>query len=171
MNTIVIAVDGCSKTNDRSSEDTRGSFGVFIGPGSTRNSWGCLTGEYQTNSHAELEAVKQGLATIHRMYHVGDLGDFNYRELMIKTDSEYVHNTFSDWIWNYVKNGFRRKNGKPAEHSELISEIHTMICEMEGPMNMAVRFWKVPRKLNMEADRLANKAFCMEVGHSESDSD
>jgi len=79
-----------------------------------------------------------------------------WREVILKVDSDYVARSLSEWIWSWEKNGYVTRKGTPVEHGDLIREIHATINSMEE--EMAVRFWRVGREWNSEADALVNHA-------------
>ena len=70
--------------------------------------------------------------------------------------------TFDEYIWDWEKKGWTKSGGKTPEHLALIQDIHRMICDLEK--NGAVRFWRVDRKWNTDADALANQALDLGAG-------
>jgi ribonuclease HI len=108
----------------------------------------------QTSSRAELEAVRNALGIVQGMKKAGELD--GWREVILKVDSDYVARSLSEWIWSWEQNGYVTRKGTPVEHGDLIREIHATINSMEE--EMAVRFWRVGREWNREADALVNHA-------------
>ncbi|OAP58751.1 hypothetical protein AYL99_07841 [Fonsecaea erecta] len=155
MRTIVIAVDGGSRGNNRNDPKSRAAYGVFFGPNCPRNTHGLVSQSApQTSSRAELEAVRKALELVQGMKQAGEIED--WREVIIKLDSDYVAKSLSEYVWIWEKNGFKTKNGAPVEHGDLIREMHDTITQLE--QNGAVRFWRVGREWNREADALVNQA-------------
>lgn len=108
----------------------------------------------QTSSRAELEGVRKALETVQNMRRAGELQ--GWREVIIKLDSDYVAKALSEWIWKWEENGFINSKRRTVEHAYLIREIHQTISKME--QEMAVRFWRVGREWNQQADALVNRA-------------
>jgi ribonuclease HI len=157
MHSVVVSVDGGSRGNDSKNSESRAAYGVFFGSGCAFNQCGLLAHRVaQVSGRAEMEAVRQALLAVLRRRKAGEIDGF--REIILKTDSTYVANTFDDWVWAWKENGWRRKNGEKIKNLDLVKDIHTIICKMEAD-NMAVRFWRVDRQWNMEADALVNEAF------------
>ncbi len=155
MRTLVISVDGGSRGNNRLDPKSRAAWGVYFGPDCPRNAWGLLDRAVpQTSSRAELEAVRNALGIVQGMKKAGELD--GWREVILKVDSDYVARSLSEWIWSWEKNGYVTRKGTPVEHGDLIREIHATINSMEE--EMAVRFWRVGREWNSEADALVNHA-------------
>ncbi|ESZ90987.1 hypothetical protein SBOR_8621 [Sclerotinia borealis F-4128] len=158
---LVVAVDGACPHNG-SDLAKKSSFGIFFGQNSTFNL--CETierpeGELHTNNYAELMAVYRALKL------VGDSSlleswraqDGEGLTAMIMTDSAYVSNSFTTWIWKWRENGFRNAKKETVVNCELIIKIDELIGNL-GKRNINVRFWDIPREDNTEADKLANLA-------------
>lgn len=152
---MVVSVDGGSRGNNRSDPKSRAAWGVFFGPDCPRNAWGLLDRtDLQTSSRAELESVRKALNIIQDMKKAGELD--GWREVIVKCDSDYVARSLGEWIWSWEKNGYVTRKGTPVEHGDIIREIHATITNMEE--DMAIRFWRVGREWNREADALVNHA-------------
>lgn len=76
---------------------------------------------------------------------------------MLITDSAYLKNGLSNWVWKWEENGFRNAEGLPVVTGNDFLYLHTLIKRFQ-PMNLEVNIWQVPRELNKDADRLANTA-------------
>lgn len=154
MKSIVVSVDGGSRGNNASNPNSRAAYGVSFGPGCMWNVCHVLkASDPQTSSRAELEAVRQALQVVLTRRAQGEFD--GWREIIIKTDSDYVAKSFTQYIWEWEVNGYRKTDGKPVQHMELIQDIHATIVAMEP--HMAVRFWRVDRQWNTEADALVNR--------------
>ncbi len=137
MRSVVIAVDGASRGNNRADPTSRAAWGVYWGPGCASNACDTLAAsEAQTSSRAELQAVRHALLGVHIRRTQGDLQ--GWRQFVIKLDSEYVKKTFDEYLWKWEQNGWRKSDGKKPEHLELIQDIHHMVCGIER--DGAVRF-------------------------------
>lgn len=128
---------------------------MYWGPSCAFNQSGVLaSNERQTSGRAELQAVRYALIGFNARRIRGELD--GWRELVIKLDSEYVKKSFDEYIWKWETNGWRKSDGKEVEHLDLVQDIHRMICGIEQAG--AVRFWRVGREWNKDADALANYA-------------
>ncbi|KAJ4509044.1 hypothetical protein HRR83_007283 [Exophiala dermatitidis] len=156
MRSVVISVDGGSRGNNRSNPNSRAAYGVFFGRNCRYNKYGLLDSHVpQTSSRAELEAVRMALNIVRGRRRAGQLE--GWREIIIKLDSDYVAKCLSEWVWEWERNGYKSNKGKKVEHADLIREIHQTITDLEKE-KMAVRFWRVDRQWNQEADALVNQA-------------
>lgn len=79
-----------------------------------------------------------------------------WREVVIKLDSDYVARAMGEWIWSWERNGYVTRKGTAVEHGSVIREMNEMLKTLEN--DMAVRFWRVGREWNQEADTLVNQA-------------
>ena len=160
MRTIVVSVDGGSRSNNRNDPKSRGAYGVYFGPNCHRNTNGLLDHSVpQTSSRAELEGARKALEVIQGMKRDGEID--GWREIIIKLDSDYVAKSLADYIWTWESNGFTTRKDTPVEHGDLIREMHSMITELEK--EGAVRFWRVNREWNKEADKLVNQALDVSI--------
>ena len=155
MRSIVISVDGGSRGNNRNDPKSRAAYGVFFGPTCPRNVYGLLDQNApQTNQRAELEGVRKALEIVQGMKAVGELD--GWREIIIKLDSDYVARSLGEYIWTWENNGYITRKGTNVEHGDIFREMHAMILQMEE--EMSVRFWRVGREWNQDADALVNQA-------------
>ena len=70
-----------------------------------------------TNNKMELTAVIQALKTI------GDNPEWKTRKIGIYTDSQYVKNGITSWIYNWERNGWLTAAKKPVKNRELWIEL------------------------------------------------
>jgi ribonuclease HI len=155
MRTVVVSVDGGSRGNKRDDPKSKGAYGVFFGPDCPRNTSGLLPADVpQTGNRAELEGVRKAIEIIQGMKASGEID--GWREIIIKLDSDYVAKSLGDYIWGWERNGYITRKNTPVEHGDVFREVHQMICEIER--EGAVRFWRVGREQNTDADALVNQA-------------
>ena len=93
----------------------------------------------------ELMAVIEALKTVH-----------NPSEIEITTDSKYVKNGITNWIFNWKKNGWKTASRKTVKNKELWLELDNLIQKHSIT-------WKWVKghsghEENERADRLANMA-------------
>lgn len=150
---LAVFIDGACRDNGRSY--ARASIGVFFGPGSERN-YGCILGSriQFTNQVAEISAAINAIRDTRSWYPEEEK---KICKLLIVTDSKYLVEGISDYIWKWKRNGWRNARGEPVHNQELFQELDGLVSEMEEE-GIEVCFWHVRRELNGEADRLANEA-------------
>ncbi|TGO83356.1 hypothetical protein BPOR_0660g00090 [Botrytis porri] len=158
---LVLAVDGACPHNGSELAKTS-SLGVFFGPHSPFNMYEKISrndGVKHTNNYAELMAASFALHLIKNssLFKEWRANHETGLTAIIMTDSSYVYDIFTTWIWKWRKNDFEGSNG-PIANKELVQNIDKMIQILKN-RNIEVRFWKVPREDNEEADRLANAVF------------
>jgi ribonuclease HI len=71
--------------------------------------------ENTTNNQMELKAVIEGLKQIKKP-----------AKIIIYTDSQYVKNGITSWIFNWKKNGWRTADKKPVKNLELWQELENL---------------------------------------------
>jgi len=65
-----------------------------------------------TNNRMELTAVIKALS------HINENSDLKTRSVEIFTDSQYVKNGLTQWIFNWIKNGWKTAAKKPVKNKE-----------------------------------------------------
>ncbi|KAJ5953341.1 ribonuclease H-like domain-containing protein [Penicillium verhagenii] len=108
----------------------------------------------QTSNRAEMRAVIAALQ--HRDWTVG-----GFNSVVIATDSEYVTQGITDWVWDWMNNGWQTTQRGPAMNRDLWQ---LLVDVVEGyraaprDSRMDVQFWRIRRENNSEADCLARVA-------------
>lgn len=87
----------------------------------------------------------------------GGVDGLRLREVVFKTDSEYVVKGLTDWAVIWEQNGYRSAIGQPMQNRELFQRLERQINELENT-GVQVLFWHVLRERNRDADYLANMA-------------
>jgi len=77
-----------------------------------------------------------------------------FRHLVIATDSTYVVDGSADWVHGWVRNGWRTASGQPVKNRDLWEELLKVLAKL-AKTGLKVSFWRMPRELNGEADRVA----------------
>ncbi|QSZ33730.1 hypothetical protein DSL72_005301 [Monilinia vaccinii-corymbosi] len=159
--TLVVAVHGACPHNG-SPLVTKSSFGLFFGEGSNLNMYEQISrpaGQVHTNSHAELMAVYHALHLIDDSSLLDKWRARNGEILtaIIMTDSAYVYDIFTTWIWEWRDSNFTASNTYPAADRAWIERIDKLIEDLKN-RNIHIRFWSVPREDIEGADKLANAA-------------
>ncbi|MDB6125739.1 MAG: ribonuclease [Pedosphaera sp.] len=71
-----------------------------------------------TNNRMELQAAIEGLAALKEPC-----------EVEFHTDSEYLRNGITAWLWNWKRNGWRTKDKKPVKNDDLWRALDTQVSQ------------------------------------------
>ena len=152
---LVVSIDGASRGNNNLDPNSRASYGVYFGRASPYNKHGRLDRHLaQTSSRAEIEGAIQAIEVIAKL----DLSRERTTRVVIKTDSDYLHKSMTEWIWTWMTTGGRGSKGGEVKHWEYLHALHQRIMEVECAKRIRIQFWWVPREYNSGADALANLA-------------
>ncbi|OLY82238.1 Ribonuclease H1 [Smittium mucronatum] len=125
---LVIYTDGACRGNGKS--NSRAGVGVYFGDGDIRNISERLKGK-QTNNRAELTAVLRALEEAEKHEPERNLKT-PPRSVLIMTDSQYVINCMTKWLFGWACNGWRTSVGTSVLNKDLIEKIHELILNREG---------------------------------------
>lgn len=138
----VIYTDGASRGNGK--EGARAGFGVYFGEGDPRNVSERLQGTRQTNQRAELMAAIRALEKSNPE-----------RIVEIRTDSKYLVRGLTEWLPNWLKEGWVTSRGTQIENRDLFEVLSKYVAER----TKEVRWVYVPAHSgifgNEAADQLA----------------
>ncbi|KAF7916619.1 uncharacterized protein EAE98_010628 [Botrytis deweyae] len=131
------------------------------------NTYGTIarpSGEKHTNNYSELMAILHALELL--KHHSGLRNYISEHPLLIHhsfrvdviiiTDSKFVHSCLTSWLPIWLKNGFRTVEGNSVANKDLILRIHHMIELLSD--NVDIQLWHVGREHNRDADELAVRA-------------
>jgi ribonuclease HI len=112
-----VYTDGaCSKNGRRGA---CAGIGVYFGDDDPRNvSEPLPPDERHTNNRAELLAIEAALDVVQADDHPP------VDTLHLYTDSQYSHKALTQWINNWLKNGWVTSKGTPVENRDLLERIH-----------------------------------------------
>lgn len=69
-----------------------------------------------TNNRMELQAAIEGLKSLKRSMHVD-----------LFTDSQYLRDGITKWLFQWKKNGWRLANKKPVKNQDLWEDLHALV--------------------------------------------
>ena len=98
-----------------------------------------------TNNIMELTAVIEALKQLNRKC-----------DIIITTDSNYVKNGITDWIYNWKSNGWKTANKRPVKNKNLWVELDLLASEQNITWKWIKGHSGHPE--NERADELANEA-------------
>ncbi|KAJ8131936.1 hypothetical protein O1611_g1685 [Lasiodiplodia mahajangana] len=102
-----------------------------------------------TSNRAELRAAIAALRC-------NDWRADGFTSVVIATDSSYLVNSATEWVRNWVRNGWKTRAGGSVKNQDLwelfLGEVEK--CRDGG---LEVELWKIPREMNRVADALAKE--------------
>lgn len=150
---VAVAVYTDGACLDNGEPWARAGLGVYFGPSSPFNLSESLSGS-QTNQRAEIHAAIRALEKIEELYYEASLPT---KSVMIVTDSAYVVGSMTEWIHTWRANGWRTAGGRTIANLSDFLELEEIVQKLER-FQITVRFWRVPREFNSQADELAKDA-------------
>ncbi|TGO22476.1 hypothetical protein BPAE_0167g00190 [Botrytis paeoniae] len=156
----VVAIDSACSSNGN--EPVRSAYGVYLGDTTPRSVSKLVDEDLpQTTQVAELVRVVLRMAEqVLDAYTERGGNDENDKDapriskILIITNSAYVVDGFSDWIYKWKENGFKTSTGKPVVNAEMFRELDTLISKF-NQFHIPVWFWQVEKEFNKLADALA----------------
>lgn len=147
-----IYIDGACSNNG--SRRARASVGVYFGPNDPRNYAGLLKGQ-QTNNRAEISAAIVAL-----------LRTKPNEDVILYTDSVYLRQSITEWIFRWQANGWRTANKKAVQNVDLFQKLLEIQNEKKEHGSMVDWKWVKGHgsvEGNIMADKLATDIL-QEVG-------
>lgn len=149
-NIIVVTIAGERKIE----ATTSASFGVWFGTSSMYNTNGLLPVTLpRTTQAAELYAVKIMLETIRdKIQSCSNIKVLDH--IIIVTDSLYLKDSMSKDIWKWETNGYMTARKTTVANSDILKGVQKLVKAFEEK-KVAVQFWLIEKKFNLEARRSA----------------
>lgn len=159
---LIIAIHGeCLTEKNRK----RSAIGVFYGRGNAGNISYPIPGK-DDHSHttqiaeltACLRALRNATSIIEKRRNMMRKGKvlMPLNTFVIKTDSEYLVRSLTEWLPKWKKNGWKTCKGVTVANADMFKLVETGIIMVE--MVVQVKFWLVPKENNLEASCLAKMA-------------
>lgn len=145
---------------DNGGQNPRAGWAFILGPsedGQPRVVSGRLEGQGpfgeasgQTSNRAELRAV---LAALRFRFWTGE----GFTSVVIATDSEYVVNGTTQWVRSWIVRDWKTAKGEDVKNQDLWQ---LLLGEVERwqEKGLRIRFWRIPRAWNEDADNGAKMA-------------
>ena len=165
IDAIVIAVDGACRGNGH--PGAMAATGVFFHRNSRHNAASIVNdGMIPTNQRAELHAGLTALEATKRIRCCNAKGTGEgriwprgplrkLRRVVIKSDSKFLVDGMTDWIYKWRSNDYTSSKGLPVANQDLFKQIEQAVEELND-LKVAVQFWHVGREQNRVADLIAN---------------
>ncbi len=117
----------------------------------------------QTSNRAELRAVIAALEFL--AWHKE-----GWTQVAIATDSEYVVNGVTNWVHEWIRNGWTTAQGIPVKNQDLWEELlEKILCVRDegyhGASACQVVFWRINKEWNQVADQAAKEAAARHRGY------
>jgi len=77
--------------------------------------------------------------------------------VVLYTDSVYLLNGLTDFIWKWVEDGFINTKGHPVIDTHMFKSLHTRIRNWQKKAT-EINFWKLAREDNRNVDTPAKSA-------------
>ncbi|KAJ0131526.1 hypothetical protein HZ326_25387 [Fusarium oxysporum f. sp. albedinis] len=84
-------------------------------------------------------------------------GDEPFHTIVTKADLDYLVKAMTEWALKWETNGCKTAKRRLVENAKLFQELPTLVGDLKAS-NFDVLFWRVPRRMNQEADKLGNQA-------------
>lgn len=135
MEKIIIFTDGAAKGNPGP-----GGWGVVLHLGKTIREIGGGNKD-TTNNEMELQAVVEALGGVGR----------TTQPIELYSDSKYVVDGATGWVYGWLKNGWQTKNKTDVLHKELWQELLTLMKDKE------ITWHKIPGHVKLAGNECADK--------------
>lgn len=155
-----VFTDGSTYGNCRKNKYAKGGIGVYFGKNDKRNLGVPFLLEPITNNRCEIFAV---IRAIEQFINSIDLK--RKYELKIYSDSMYVINSITKWIYKWHKNNWKTIQGKPVKNKDLLEWLYKLMkiyetnikYEFEHVKAHTIEIKNYKSYGNMMADKLAKK--------------
>lgn len=114
---MIIYTDGACQGNGKT--NSKGGYGVVVcdDNGKLIDAYG----HWETNTTNNIQELK---AVLYAMIQYGN----NPRSIpIVYTDSSYVHQTFTKWMYGWANNGWRKSDKKIPENLDLIQAYYNLV--------------------------------------------
>lgn len=129
-------------------------MGIYVGEGPVHNFQLVLHDAKPTNQKAELIA---GMLALYQAVKIKKSVMTDLLQVVIKTDSEYLAKSMTEWVFKWKKNGYRNARSLPVTNKKEFQDLDVLVRYL-NKLDVEVLFWHVERERNREADKLANMA-------------
>jgi len=127
---IKLYIDGSCINNGK--PNARGGIGIYIDSNleeikknEVSVNFKKIMDENPTNQKTELLAMYTALSILNKIKNKNSL------EMVIITDSKYVYNIVTKWIYNWRKNGWMTTKKKPITNAIIVKDISTLLDRLK----------------------------------------
>lgn len=97
-----------------------------------------------TNNVAEIEAIIRAIELAE---------DYDLGDILIKTDSEFVVKAYYNYLPNWVRNGWRTRDGSPVKNMIQFQDLRDAIQRNSGRMHVQLKHvWGHSSQQDLDAD-------------------
>lgn len=139
---MIIYTDGSCLANGKT--NSKGGFGVVILDDSENliDTYAEFE-ENTTNNRQEMKAI------------IWAIKHYGHNNLKIYSDSAYAVNTFSNWMYSWVRNNWKKSDNQTPENLDLVQEYYNLIMEENCYADLFIIKGHNGNKWNEMADQLA----------------
>jgi ribonuclease HI len=162
---VFIRVDGACSNNGQPT--ARAAVAAYFGPQSEYNWQGALDeDEKQSSQCAELTGAIRALEIVRDQLEAREPDWLEVRTVVVVSDSEYVVAGISTRIVKWKRNGYKASygRGQSIANKEKFMELDGLVTELADVHDVHVKFWRIDREYNKEADEMAGGALEMVMG-------
>ena len=154
--TIVVSIHGACKRNGQAG--AKAAYSLYFGKGSKFNTADYLPKVLSHKSqNAQLYACQRAVEVIEDVVD-RDL-DGGLETVIIKTHSSYLVKCFSEYVFEWEKNGYLNAHGNPVINRVAVEKIQNLLVESTKEGRAKYQFWLVGKTDNSDTILLAKEVF------------
>ena len=156
LTTIIVSIHGACKRNGQIG--AKASYSIYFGKGSKYNTADYLPKVMSHKSqNAQLYACQRAIEVVEDL--VTRELDGHIKTVIIKTNSSYLVRCFSEFVFEWEKNGYLNAHGNPVINRVAIEKIQNLLMESVREGRANYQFWLVGKEDNSAPIPLAKDVF------------
>ena len=148
--TTTVFTDGSTINNKRGSKKAIGGCGVYWGDFDERNRSEPFNLFPVTNNRCEIYAIIIAL----ELYITG-FDKEKDTKLVIKTDSMLIVNTMTKWIHKWIRNNWKKADGKPVVNMDLLKILYNLVNKNKDVFKVEFVHVRAAHDYNEPKDKLS----------------
>ena len=143
-----VFTDGSTINNKRGSKKAIGGYGVYWGDHDERNRSEPFTIFPVTNNRCETYAIIVALEL-----YISGFDKEKDKKLIIKTDSMLLVNTMTKWIHKWIRNNWKKSDGKPVVNMDLLKILYNLVNKNKDVFRVEFVHVKAAHDYNAPKDK------------------